>query len=230
MRLREVPSPNHDARPEGVPVDMLVLHYTGMPDEASALARLTDPAAEVSAHYLVAEDGAVTRLVPEERRAWHAGVSHWRGQSALNGRSIGIEVVNPGHDWGYRDFPALQMGAVSALCRDILSRHPIPPQNVVAHSDIAPDRKRDPGELFDWEGLARDGVGLWPGPWRGAAPAPEEAPALLARIGYRTDLPLPVLLAAFQRHWRPARVDGAADAETLARLAAVAAAAEAASA
>ncbi|MFN6956246.1 MAG: N-acetylmuramoyl-L-alanine amidase [Acetobacteraceae bacterium] len=203
---------------------MLVLHYTGMPDEAAALARLTDPAAEVSAHYLVAEDGTVIRLVPEDRRAWHAGVSHWRGQSGLNGRSIGIEVVNPGHDWGYRAFPALQLGAVSALCRDILSRHPIPPRNVVAHSDIAPDRKRDPGELFDWEGLARDGVGLWPGPWRGAAPGVGDAPALLARIGYRTDLPLAVLLTAFQRHWRPARVDGIADAETLARLAAVAAA------
>ncbi|MCX7685023.1 MAG: N-acetylmuramoyl-L-alanine amidase [Acetobacteraceae bacterium] len=201
---------------------MLVLHYTGMPDEASALSRLTDPAAEVSAHYLVAEDGAVIRLVPEERRAWHAGVSHWRGAAGLNGRSIGIEIVNPGHEWGYRPFPALQMGAVSALCRDILSRHPIPPRNVVAHSDIAPDRKRDPGELFDWEGLAREGVGLWPGPWRGTAPPAEEAAALLARIGYRADLPLPVLLAAFQRHWRPERVDGVADAGTMARLAAVA--------
>lgn len=226
MRIRDLPSPNHDARPAGVAVDMLVLHYTGMPDEASALARLTDPAAEVSAHYLVSEDGAVTRLVPEEWRAWHAGMSHWRGHSALNGRSIGIEVVNPGHDWGYRPFPALQMGAVSALCRDILARHPIPARNVVAHSDIAPDRKRDPGELFDWEGLARDGVGLWPGPWRGAVPQATEAPSLLARIGYRADLPLPVLLPAFQRHWRPARVDGLADAETLARLAAVAEACE----
>lgn len=228
MRIRPAPSPNHDARPPGTPIDMLVLHYTGMPDEASALARLRDPAAEVSAHYLVAEDGTVFALVPEERRAWHAGVSHWRGMTGLNARSIGIEVVNPGHEWGYRPFPALQMGAVAALCRDILARHPIPPRHVLAHSDIAPDRKRDPGELFDWEGLAREGVGLWPPPWAGAVPTAAEAPALLARIGYRTDLPLPVLLAAFQRHWRPARVDGAADAETLARLAAVAAACEAA--
>jgi N-acetylmuramoyl-L-alanine amidase len=227
VRLREAPSPNHDARPDGVPIDTLVLHYTGMPDEAGALARLRDPAVEVSAHYLVSEDGAVTRLVPEERRAWHAGVSHWRGASGLNGRSIGIEVVNPGHDWGYRAFPALQMGAVSALCRDILARHPIPARNVVAHSDIAPDRKRDPGELFDWEGLARDGVGLWPGPWQGAVPDAADAPSLLARIGYRDDVPVPVLLTAFQRHWRPERVDGIADVETLTRLAAVAAACDA---
>jgi len=224
VRLREAPSPNHDARPEGLPVDMLVLHYTGMPDEAAARARLTDPASEVSAHYLVAEDGAVLRLVPEARRAWHAGVSHWRGHEALNARSIGVEIVNPGHDWGYREFPALQMGAVSALCRDILARHPIPPHNVVAHSDIAPDRKRDPGELFDWEGLAREGVGSWPPPWDGPAPEPAEVPALLARIGYRPGLPLPMLLAAFQRHWRPERVDGIPDAGTRARLAAVAAA------
>jgi N-acetylmuramoyl-L-alanine amidase len=227
VRLREAPSPNHDARPDGVPIDTLVLHYTGMPDEAGALARLRDPAVEVSAHYLVSEDGAVTRLVPEERRAWHAGVSHWRGAAGLNGRSIGIEVVNPGHDWGYRAFPALQMGAVSALCRDILARHPIPARNVVAHSDIAPDRKRDPGELFDWEGLARDGVGLWPGPWQGAVPDAADAPSLLARIGYRDDVPVPVLLTAFQRHWRPERVDGIADAKTLTRLAAVAAACDA---
>ncbi|MFZ4410124.1 MAG: N-acetylmuramoyl-L-alanine amidase, partial [Paracraurococcus sp.] len=185
---------------------------------AAAIERLRDPAAKVSAHYVVEEDGTVFRLVPEERRAWHAGVSHWRGASGLNGRSIGIEIVNPGHDWGYRAFPALQMAAVCDLCLGILARHPVPPINVVAHSDIAPDRKQDPGELFDWEGLAANGVGLWPA----AAAAPAGDPAvLLAAIGYRTDLPLPVLLSAFQRHWRPARVDGIADPGTLARLAGV---------
>lgn len=204
---------------------MLVLHYTGMVSGAAALARLRDPLARVSSHYVVEEDGAVFRLVPEERRAWHAGISHWRGNSGLNGRSIGIEVVNPGHEFGYRDFPALQMAAVCDLCLDILGRHAIPARNVVAHSDIAPDRKDDPGELFDWEGLAANGVGLWPA---GQATLPHSGeracPALnlLGAVGYRTDLPLPVLLRAFQRHWRPARVDGVADAETLARLHAVA--------
>jgi N-acetylmuramoyl-L-alanine amidase len=220
MRIRDLPSPNHDARPQ--PIDMLVLHYTGMVSGAAAIARLRDPVAKVSSHYVVEEDGAVFRLVPEERRAWHAGISHWRGETGLNGRSIGIEIVNPGHEFGYRPFPALQMAAVCDLCLAILARHPIRARDVVAHSDIAPDRKEDPGELFDWEGLAANGVGLWP-----TSPAPDDArdaAALLGAIGYRTDLPSAVLLRAFQRHWRPSRVDGIADAETMARLAAVAAA------
>ncbi len=221
LPIRDLPSPNQDERPAGLPVDMLVLHYTGMRSGAEAIARLRDPAARVSAHYVVEEDGAVFRLVPEERRAWHAGVSHWRGQDGLNGRSIGIEIVNPGHEWGYRSFPALQIAAVCDLCLEIIARHPIPARNIVGHSDIAPDRKQDPGEFFDWQGLAANGVGLWPR--EDAAPAaPGDAAALLAAIGYRTDLPLPVLLAAFQRRWRPERVDGVADAATLARLAAVA--------
>jgi len=221
LPIRDLPSPNQDERPAGLPVDMLVLHYTGMRSGAEAIARLRDPAARVSAHYVVEEDGAVFRLVPEERRAWHAGVSHWRGQDGLNGRSIGIEIVNPGHEWGYRSFPALQIAAVCDLCLEIIARHPIPARNIVGHSDIAPDRKQDPGEFFDWQGLAANGVGLWPR--EDAAPAaPEEAMVLLAAIGYRSDLPLPVLLTAFQRRWRPERVDGVADAATLARLAAVA--------
>jgi N-acetylmuramoyl-L-alanine amidase len=220
MRIRDLPSPNHDARPQ--PIDMLVLHYTGMVSGAAAIARLRDPVAKVSSHYVVEEDGAVFRLVPEERRAWHAGISHWRGETGLNGRSIGIEIVNPGHEFGYRPFPALQMAAVCDLCLAILARHPIRARDVVAHSDIAPDRKEDPGELFDWEGLAANGVGLWP-----TSPAPDDArdaAALLGAIGYRTDLPSAVLLRAFQRHWRPSRVEGIADAETMVRLAAVAAA------
>jgi N-acetylmuramoyl-L-alanine amidase len=233
LRIRDLASPNHDARPAGAPVDMLVLHYTGMRTAEEAIARLRDPAARVSAHYVVEEDGAVWRLVPEERRAWHAGVSFWRGREGLNDRSIGIEVVNPGHEWGYRPFPALQMAAVCDLCLAILARHPIPPCNVVAHSDIAPERKRDPGELFDWEGLAANGVGLWPRGVEGGDPAvPADgmvrAAALLARIGYRVAAARPeVALAAFQRHWRQERVDGVADAGTLARLAAVAALCEA---
>ncbi|TCZ53390.1 N-acetylmuramoyl-L-alanine amidase [Roseicella aquatilis] len=216
-----MPSPNQDERPADLPIDMLVLHYTGMRTGAEAIARLRDPAARVSSHYVVEEDGTVFRLVPESRRAWHAGVSSWRGAEALNGRSIGIEIVNPGHDWGYRPFPALQMAAVCDLCLEILARHPIPALNIVAHSDVAPDRKQDPGEFFDWQGLAANGVGLWP---RDSAPAAGAEPAaLLGAIGYRTDLPLPMLLTAFQRHWRPERVDGVADADTLARLAALAA-------
>ena len=227
LRIREAPSPNHDARPEGGPVDTLVLHYTGMRSAGEAIQRLRDPAAAVSAHYVVEEDGSVWRLVPEARRAWHAGISHWRGREALNGRSIGIEIVNPGHEWGYRPFPALQMAAVCDLCLEILTRHPILPRDVVAHSDIAPDRKQDPGELFDWEGLAANGVGLWPeGVAGGDAALPPDGLAravpLLGAIGYRTDLPPAVLLTAFQRRWRPERVDGLADAGTLARLAAVA--------
>ena len=228
MTPREAPSPNHDERPAGARIDILLLHYTGMPTGAAALARLRDPAARVSSHYLVEEDGAVFRLVAEDRRAWHAGISHWRGAEALNGRSIGIEVVNPGHEWGYRPFPALQMAAVCDLCLGILARHPIPARNVVAHSDVAPDRKEDPGELFDWEGLAANGVGLWPRGVPGLDPrrepgADSRALGLLGAIGYRTDLPPPVLLAAFQRRFRPERVDGIADAGTLARLDAVAA-------
>ena len=221
LRLRDLPSPNHDPRPGGEPVDTLVLHYTGMRTAREAIDRLRAPESRVSAHYVVEEDGAVWRLVPEERRAWHAGVSHWRGRAGLNGRSIGIEVVNPGHEWGYRPFPALQMAAVCDLCLDILARRPgIAARDVVAHSDVAPDRKQDPGELFDWEGLAANGVGLWPA--AGASPAGDAA-ALLGAIGFRTDLPPAVLAAAFQRHWRPERVDGRLDAGTLARMAAVAA-------
>jgi N-acetylmuramoyl-L-alanine amidase len=216
-----LPSPNHEARPDGAVIDTLVLHYTGMRSGQEAIARLCDPAAKVSAHYVVEEDGAVFRLVAEERRAAHAGISFWRGRSALNANSIGIEIVNPGHEWGYRPFPALQMAAVCDLCLEIMARHAIEQRNVVAHSDIAPDRKQDPGELFDWQGLAANGVGLWPG--ADAAPAEEAALLpLLGAIGYRTDLPLSVLLTAFQRHWLPGRADGIADAATRARVAAVA--------
>ena len=184
---------------------------------------------------MVDEDGAVLRLVPEETRAWHAGVSYWRGHSELNGRSIGIEIVNPGHEWGYRDFPVLQLAAVCDLCLAILARHPIPARNVVAHSDVAPDRKEDPGERFDWQSLAQNGVGLWPenAPDLATAGAAHDAAALrdvrtaLADIGYRVapegafDPALATVLRAFQRHWRPEAVTGEADAGTIARLLAV---------
>jgi len=209
------PSPNHDAR-EG-PVDHLVLHYTGMRSAGAALARLCDPAARVSSHYLVDEDGTAYALVDEARRAWHAGISFWRGMTGLNDRSIGIEIVNPGHEFGYRAFPPAQMEVVAALSRAILARHPIPARNVVAHSDIAPDRKQDPGELFPWSWLAGQGVGLWnddPG-------APGELMADLAAIGYDTTLPQGPVIMAFQRRFLPGHLTGEADSPTAARAAAI---------
>jgi len=235
-RVRERPSANQDERPAGMPVDMLVLHYTGMRSARAALDRLCDPASRVSSHYVVEEDGQVWRLVDERRRAFHAGVSYWRGHQALNGRSIGIEIVNPGHEHGYRDFPALQMAAVCDLCLEILARHPIPARNVVAHSDIAPDRKDDPGEKFDWPGLAANGVGVWPlgVADRGFGGIVRDGGGLrsvradLAAVGYGVaaeggaDMALHTVLRAFQRHWRPEAVTGEADAGTVARLEAVA--------
>ena len=153
------PSPNFDART--APPDMLVLHYTGMPTGEEALARLRDPEAKVSAHYVVEEDGRVFALVPEERRAWHAGRSFWKGQTDINGASIGLEIVNPGHEFGYRPFPDAQIAAVMALVADVRSRWMVPDVNIVGHSDVAPDRKDDPGELFPWKRLAEAGHGLW---------------------------------------------------------------------
>ena len=228
LSLRDRISPNHDLRGDPARVDMLVLHYTGMQNAAAALDRLCDPAARVSSHYVVEEDGAVWRLVPESRRAFHAGVSCWAGERDLNFVSIGVEIVNPGHEWGYRSFPAPQMAAVERLCHDILSRHPIPAHRVVGHSDIAPDRKTDPGELFDWRRLARGGIGLWPEP-TGSCEEPEvdhaRAAVDLAAIGYCTISGSEnVVVAAFQRRFRPARVDGIVDPETAVRLAAVRAA------
>lgn len=207
------PSPNSDARRDDTPIDMLVLHYTGMLTGSAALNRLCDAAAKVSAHYLIDEDGTVYRLVPEENRAWHAGVAYWRGAKDVNGRSVGIELVNPGHEFIYRDFPRPQLAALIDLTQGILSRHPIPARNVVGHSDIAPDRKLDPGERFDWRSLAQNGIGLWP-------EAPQRIDGdirdLLAEYGY--DMATRHAVAAFQRHFRPARVDGIADDETRTQL------------
>lgn len=206
------PSPNHGARrteDRRNPIDMLVLHYTDMPRVADAVALLCDPAAQVSAHYVVGDDGRVWRLVAEERRAWHAGVSWWAGDSDINSRSIGIEISNPGHSHGYRPFPETQMLAVMALCRDIIARHAIPAHRVLAHSDVAPGRKIDPGHLFDWRGLARAGIGLFPENLTPSVLSEAAAAAALARIGYRTGAPdfrdqiTRTALDAFRRHWEP---------------------------
>ncbi len=217
-------SPNCDDRPAGQCVDMLVLHYTGMQRGALALQRLCDPAAQVSAHYVIEENGTIHTLVPEKKRAWHAGVSFWRGETAINARSIGIELVNPGHDFGYRPFPAAQMAALLALLPDILARHPIPARNIVGHSDIAPRRKEDPGEFFDWPLLARHGIGLWPFDGQQddhRPPALSQTEELLSSIGYDTKTPFDALIA-FQRRFRPWKIDGWADPQTLNRLRAVA--------
>jgi N-acetylmuramoyl-L-alanine amidase len=229
---RVVASPNHNERKSAI--DMIVLHYTGMTSGEEALARLTDPASQVSSHYLVDEDGRIDQLVPEAQRAWHAGLSSWKGVTDINSCSIGIEIVNPGHDYGYRDFPARQIDAVIALCRDIVARREIPAARVLAHSDIAPARKQDPGEKFPWDRLAAAGVGLWaePSPFtEGTTLKPDdrgpqvaELQRALARFGYAADIthlydtPTAEIVTAFQRHFRPARVDGIADRSTFATL------------
>jgi N-acetylmuramoyl-L-alanine amidase len=230
---RVAPSPNYGERRAARP-DMIVLHYTGMPDAEAALERLCAPGSEVSAHYVVLEDGAIVQCVPEARRAWHAGVSSWGGETDINSHSIGIEVVNPGHEWGYRDFPPAQIDAVIALCRDIVARHAIAPQRVLAHSDVAPARKQDPGEKFPWGTLHAAGVGHWVRP-----AAIEGGPVLtigdsgsgvralqedFADFGYgitatgHYDEATALVVVAFQRHFRPERVDGVADVSTLTTL------------
>jgi N-acetylmuramoyl-L-alanine amidase len=231
METIPAPSPNFDIRVR--PPDTIVMHYTGMQTGEAALARLQDPEARVSAHYMVEEDGRVFALVPEARRAWHAGKSFWKGDQDVNGCSIGIEIVNPGHEWGYRPFPDAQIAAVIALTTDIRSRWVVPDDRIIGHSDVAPDRKEDPGELFPWKRLAAAGHGLW------AEPDPAPGPALavgdsgtgvyalqagLAALGYdsppcgRYDDDTAAIVTAFQRHWRERLVDGVADGETRARL------------
>ncbi len=206
------PSPNFDARRH--PVSMVVLHYTGMPTATQALDRLTDPESKVSAHWVVAEDGQVIKLVEETDRAWHAGKAWWRGLADINSASIGIEIVNPGHEFGYRPFPAVQMDAVEGLVAAALMRFRIDPANVVGHSDVAPARKDDPGELFDWPRLARAGLAT-PVPVGGFDPNWTDAGTLAAlhRHGYDVADPRAAVIA-FQRRFRPAKFDGVIDPET----------------
>jgi N-acetylmuramoyl-L-alanine amidase len=229
-------SPNHSERAGGIAPDMILLHYTGMQSVDSALTRLCDGDGEpkVSAHYLVREDGHILQLVPELRRAWHAGEAEWEGKTDVNSRSIGIEIVNPGHEFGYRDYPERQIEALIALCRDILTRHRIRSDRVLAHSDVAPARKQDPGEKFPWPRLHRAGVGHWvppapiaKGPMLKRGDRGEAVAALqtqLARYGYGVSVTgefddrTAAAVTAFQRHFRPARIDGIADGSTLTTL------------
>ncbi len=207
-------SPNWDERT--VPVSLMVLHYTGMPTGAEALARLCDPLSRVSAHYLIDEDGTVHALVDEAHRAWHAGVSYWHSIFDVNSASIGIEVVNPGHEFGYRPFPAVQIGALIDLAVKIRERHAIAPWGVVGHSDVAPARKTDPGELFPWRELAAASLGLWPRP--GAQSDDGRAfSQLLNAYGYDVR-DADAAVTAFHRHFYPERLGQSADAESRRRL------------
>ncbi|MCV0426888.1 MAG: N-acetylmuramoyl-L-alanine amidase [Roseibium sp.] len=234
IEARVHPSPNHGERAPGMHIDMVVLHYTGMRSGEEALQRLCDPRAEVSAHYLVHEDGTVLQCVPEARRAWHAGRSSWKGQSDINSRSIGVEIVNPGHEFGYCPFPVAQIDAVIALVDDICRRHNIQPWRVLGHSDVAPDRKEDPGELFPWDKLSDAGIGLYVKPFpiqsglfmqEGDHGQPVEAiQSMLGVFGYDLDVTgafdgqTRKVVTAFQRHFRPERVDGVVDRSTVETL------------
>lgn len=214
MTVIHHPSPNFNARRNLQPVDMLVLHYTGMTSAKAALDRMCDPGFEVSAHYMIDEDGTIYQLVNEDYRAWHAGLSSWRGKTNINCRSIGIEIVNPGHEFGYRPFPEAQITALIPLCQSILRRHPlISARNVVGHSDIAPQRKEDPGELFPWGLLAENGIGVYPPSPASKVPSGTLSPSeALSQYGYDvTDLEKTIL--AFQRHFCPNLLNGHWDQE-----------------
>ena len=225
-----LPSLNFGERKDGRRPDMLLLHYTGTPNAAGALEHLRSPTSQVSAHYFVFEDGRVIQMVQEGKRAWHAGIAVWSGESDINSCSIGIEIANPGHEFGYRDFPKRQIAAVTALCRGILTRNAIPPERVLGHSDVAPGRKQDPGEKFPWRTLYESGVGNWvrpakilDGPLLALGDRGDGVTAmqrLLAEYGYGVaingnyDSAMHEVVTAFQRHFRPERVDGVIDTST----------------
>ena len=230
-----VPSPTYDERKDGRQPNIILLHYTGMQRAQEALDRLCDPESQVSAHYFVFEDGRIVQSVQESRRAWHAGASHWAGETDINSSSIGVEIANPGHDFGYPDFPSRQIAAVIALCKGIIARRGIKPARVLAHSDVAPSRKQDPGEKFPWRLLANSGVGEWVTPSRISDKGPhftfgDESDdvrgmqSAFADFGYgmpvngQFDAATRDVVAAFQRHFRPAQVDGIADSSTLRTL------------
>lgn len=227
-RIVSHPSPNFGDRPDGCKIDILVLHYTGMQSGEAALERLCDPESSVSCHYLIEEDGRIFQLVDENKRAWHAGIGVWQDCCDVNSHSIGIEIVNPGHEFGYRPFPEIQIKSVTALCAQILARHHIPASRIIGHSDLAPDRKEDPGELFPWQKLAENGIGLCPGcngvSARLSLPTSrqinlDEFHHLLETIGYGpadSDEGQTKRTIAFQRHWRQTNISGQVDGECLA--------------
>ena len=234
LRHRTMASPNVEPRQKGKTARILLLHYTGMDDAEQACAWLCNPSSKVSCHYLIDGDGRITQMVDEDLRAWHAGQSVWKGERDINSCSIGIEIHNPGHDRGYPDFPKVQMAAVLALGRDIVTRHAIRPEHVLAHSDVAPRRKIDPGEKFDWKGLHEQGLGHWVPPHKlgggqflqlgDTGDAVEALQAMLALYGYGVAITgafsheTKFVVTAFQRHFRPARVDGIADRSTIETL------------
>lgn len=223
-QMKEIPSPNFNARLPGLSVDYIVLHYTNMRSAKDSLKHLCNPESKVSAHYLIDENGKIFRLVEEEKRAWHAGESFWRGQRNMNSASIGIELHNPGRAFGYRPFPEKQMAALKGLLREMKERWGLSPACLLGHSDIAPARKDDPGELFPWKEFAEEGFGLWPAPnAEDYAPEKEgEVGELLGRIGYDCSEDTLAALTAFKRHYHPEALEKEDKGETLARLRALA--------
>ncbi len=223
MSIRRRLSPNCDARPAAARPRLLIFHYTGMKTEEAALAQLCNASSRVSAHYFVSAQGEVWQLVADEQRAWHAGESFWDGIKDVNGHSLGIEIANPGHQFGYTPFPEAQMTAVENLAAMLVRRYQIAPRYVLGHSDVAPERKQDPGEKFNWPRLARAGIGLWHPPEPPSAPLANSNPAplraRLAAFGYRVEQGREhIALTAFQRHFRPERVDGLMDQSSLNQL------------
>ncbi|MFA5041518.1 MAG: N-acetylmuramoyl-L-alanine amidase [Bdellovibrionales bacterium] len=221
--MKKIHSPNYDNRDKNIALEYIVLHYTGMKDEESAVERLCNPISRVSSHYVIGENGGIMQLVEEAHRAWHAGESSWHGIKDMNSASIGIELVNPGHEFGYHAFPNCQINALKNLINDIIHRHHMPAETaLLAHSDIAPSRKQDPGELFPWQTLAQNGLGIWPAPaLQDYSPFEEkEAAQLLDFIGYNITRFEPALLA-FQRRFCPQSMGIGSDKETAARLRAI---------
>lgn len=211
------PSPNFDERK--LPVTMLIMHYTGMETGAAAIDWLANPEAKVSAHYVVNEDGQIVQMVAEKHRAWHAGRSYWREVEDVNSASVGIEIVNPGHEFGYRPFPEAQMDSVVRLAKSIVDRYDIPRANVVGHSDIAPTRKQDPGELFDWARLAKHHLALARPTKSLMDPGWTDGGFMLAlqRFGYDIS-DGPAAIRAFERRFRPEMIEGLVDGELRAIL------------